>query len=367
MDVFLTKFSSLSYIYNLISIPGCLLEGLFTLLVLFHTPKDMLIYKHTMLNTSVWSLLIIVHLTLFFRPVTFLPLPICAVTGLAQVFGRTFASCQFLVALFLIANKSISLFLCVAANYVSLTFPLYIRTMTYRKGIMIFSAFHSVVSLLMLLSAYMSYADREALNRHEIVNKLQMMYPYNYDDILSITNNSVVIGVRRNSLVSFSSGFFLFLSTLCIVLSLTLTFLSVKTLNRSMTRRPSHSFITLRRRLKIMLIERSIVPILTYSLPITIAVAIIHFDLIEVSGWIQWLILTSIASPLICNTIVMGTLEPFRKVMRKVLNLEWKVLFKENSSAKLQLKCHRKRRLLPMSLIVKINAIPSSAVIPSVL
>ncbi|CAD5232319.1 unnamed protein product [Bursaphelenchus xylophilus] len=227
--------------------------------------------------------------------------------------------------------------------------------MTYRKGIMIFSAFHSVVSLLMLLSAYMSYADREALNRHEIVNKLQMMYPYNYDDILSITNNSVVIGVRRNSLVSFSSGFFLFLSTLCIVLSLTLTFLSVKTLNRSMTRRPSHSFITLRRRLKIMLIERSIVPILTYSLPITIAVAIIHFDLIEVSGWIQWLILTSIASPLICNTIVMGTLEPFRKVMRKVLNLEWKVLFKENSS-------DSELRRNPFSIIIwPMSPLPSRA------
>ncbi|CAD5223744.1 unnamed protein product [Bursaphelenchus okinawaensis] len=333
MDVFLTKFTSLAYIYNIISIPGCLLEALFTLLVYFHTPKDMVIYKHTMLNTSVWSLLIIVHLTLFFRPVTFLPLPICAVTGLAQYFGRTFASCQLLVGLFLIANKSISLFLCVASNYVSLTFPLYIRMMTYRKGITIFVVFHSIVSFLMLLSAYLSYADREVLNTSEIVNRLQEMYPHNYDDILTITNNSVVIGVKKNSLVSFSSGFFLFLSCLCVILSITMTALSVQTINRSLSRRSSHSFTSIRRRLRYMLIERSVLPIVTYSLPITIAVAIVHFNILRFHGWIQWLILLSINSPIICNLVVIGTLEPFRKVIKSLFKLEIKELFKENSDS----------------------------------
>lgn len=164
MDLVVGEFTDLSSVYNLIALPGCALSALFIVLVWFHTPRDMLIYKYTMLNVSLWSLLIILHLTLVFRPVTFLPLPILAVTGLAKFLGRTFASAQLLVGLFLVANKSVALFLCVASNYFSLVCPLYVRRLTLRRGLLIFVAFHALLSLVMLVTAYFCYRYRECLD-----------------------------------------------------------------------------------------------------------------------------------------------------------------------------------------------------------
>lgn len=183
MDVILTEFTPLSTIYNILLIPGVVLSATFILLVIVHTPKYMIIYKYTLLNTSIWSLLIIVHMTFIFRPVTFLPLPICAVTGIAKYFGWTFASCQLLIGLLLVANKALALLLCVASNYFCLAFPLYVRQLPFKKGLSMYLTIHTVVSLIMIGTAVFSYGDRQILDKvRNIITLSLTLYLLGWDN-----------------------------------------------------------------------------------------------------------------------------------------------------------------------------------------
>jgi L-cystine uptake protein TcyP (sodium:dicarboxylate symporter family) len=81
MDALLDTSEQLSFIFNWITGVGLTMQVLFILLVVLHTPKEMAAYKYTFSNTLLWSLLIGIHFGLIVRPVSFLPLPVCLITG----------------------------------------------------------------------------------------------------------------------------------------------------------------------------------------------------------------------------------------------------------------------------------------------
>jgi hypothetical protein len=189
MDAFLETPQQLNSIFNHFTGVGLTIQAFFVLLTMTKTPKEMSTYKYTLMNCVLWSFLIVIDLGICVRPVTFLPRPICLITGyiiypinhaiilgpvkhLGRFWGGSF---QVLVGLVFLVNKQTSYTLCLCYQFFSIRFPLFIRRLSLRQGILIFFSAQLSITLVLIGSAYMSglFEQRESVSTVHTLN----LYP----------------------------------------------------------------------------------------------------------------------------------------------------------------------------------------------
>jgi hypothetical protein len=74
-------------------------------LATFRTPKEMKSYRFTIVNTTIWSLLFMVHSLCFFRPMPLFPLPAAKVCGILANLGDYYGGhVQFMILVILVFN-----------------------------------------------------------------------------------------------------------------------------------------------------------------------------------------------------------------------------------------------------------------------
>jgi hypothetical protein len=170
MDAFLDTPEQLSFIFNWITSICLTAQALFILLVWMHTPREMTTYKYSFSNTLLWSFLIALHFGIIVRPVSFLPLPVCLITGLlknnliirvslgpAKYFNYFFGGhFQVFLSVLLLINKATSYCLCLVAHGFAFRFPMFVRRLRLNEGILIFGLVHLTISGILVFSAYVS-------------------------------------------------------------------------------------------------------------------------------------------------------------------------------------------------------------------
>lgn len=82
-----------------------------------------------------------------------------------------------------------------------------------------------------------------------------------------------------------------------------------------------------------LILLRTLVPLLTYSLPMTLSVAIVHFNALQWAGWIQWLLLAAILSPFVSASVTIYTIKSFREQARDLFSCRFGRLLKTRESS----------------------------------
>lgn len=81
MDALIETSDQLSMVFNWLCGSNIVIQSFFILIVMTKTPREMTTLRYTLMNTVSWSLLIVIQFGVVVRPVAFLPLPVCLITG----------------------------------------------------------------------------------------------------------------------------------------------------------------------------------------------------------------------------------------------------------------------------------------------
>uniref|UniRef100_A0A915D6E5 Uncharacterized protein n=1 Tax=Ditylenchus dipsaci TaxID=166011 RepID=A0A915D6E5_9BILA len=149
--------------------------------------QEMINYRLTVTNTSVWSLLVVIHSGLLIRPVPLFPLSIAKTTGIVKVLGDVWGGqIQYIILMMIITNFLTASIICFMVICLFLL-QNSLRTMFSRRiGIMMAIFTHLSMTLFVLLFLTFVYTPTNNL-------KSQLILDYGANRLKGLIDEDTVI------------------------------------------------------------------------------------------------------------------------------------------------------------------------------
>ncbi|KAI6186594.1 hypothetical protein M3Y98_00149800 [Aphelenchoides besseyi] len=300
-----------------------------------HTPKEMSIYRYTMLNAGFWSFMIIVHIGLLVRPLVLDS--VCVITGLVKQFGPFIGgNLQFVFALILLLNKTTAYTLCLATNVCAFRFPLLARQITLRQGVFIYLFFHTSLSGILLASAYYSklLTSVVSTNVTKIDYNVDKDFYHELGSLQPLLDNSLVIQIPRqyNNRRTFTGTFLILLLFQIIFTVFTAIYATFK-ITRSIQLSHDKHQMHYKKRLRRILLIRTSVPTFSYHFPCFFAILMIHYEDDSSLLYIQWFMLLIFASPAFCSVFTIGSLPQYRRAFKHLISFKFLSVFHRHNES----------------------------------
>ncbi|KAI1701764.1 serpentine type 7TM GPCR chemoreceptor srh domain-containing protein [Ditylenchus destructor] len=307
----------------------------------FRTPKEMINYKLTVTNTSLWSLAIVIHCGILLRPVPLFPLPAAKTTGILKYLGDTWGGqYQFIVFIEIVVNFLIAAIICFTVICLFLLQNNFRTLISRRTGILMAISVHFLVTTLTWIFLTFVYPPSTDL-------KSKLVAEYGLDLISVLKNDKVIFGystfgqehyseagVTYRSLADpgctfcvyftgaqyFALGIFvLFLMTVIVVLILFA--LLIKVVWQGINKSSKKATNRYRRSVAIMLASRVCVPLIFGFLPVMIITFSLHFGIWHTYSVYCILTVTAISHGMFNSLATIAVFRPYRRGIIKMLYL----------------------------------------------
>ncbi|KAH7702829.1 hypothetical protein AAVH_30007 [Aphelenchoides avenae] len=272
-----------------------------------YTPKEMSSFRYTVTNCTVWLFLSVLFFTFVFRPIVISPLSIAAVTGF---FPTQYALC---IGLTLYMNVSVSFTLCLGTQYTTVAFPMLFRRLDIRHGIAVFVSCHVTMSLVCF--GVVTYST--STNAPE--DALRLFVQQEFHELSYYVKDRKLIGSLPDSGST--------LVTPCIVVWLSCLasvwiFMLVSTLRTVVFKKTSDERTRhIRRTVGLTLTARTVIPLLTLTIPAVSGSLFMWTRATDVGGVIAgFMIFSSLTGPLMAVSLTLFV-KSYKEGLKKMLRL----------------------------------------------